>query len=247
MSYRLLAAIGITAYLMLLVATLPATMLDAALAHASNGRLRMVQAEGTLWSGSAQIEILDARQRTSIAIPMSWRVSLRTLWRAQLGCEIELDRSGRYIPVTLSRNALKLSGADLNVSAAVFGIALPQVAPLALGGTLLAHISSLEVTRTDIRTDAHIQWRDASSALVRVVPLGNYQAQVGNSPPGLTLTLHTLQGPLQIEGKGAWNPGMRASFAGSATTPLEHRAALSPLLRLIASENTDGSFALQYH
>ena len=85
MSYRLLAAIGITAYLMLLVATLPATMLDAALAHASNGRLRMVQAKGTLWSGSAQVEILDARQRTSIAIPLSWRVSLLTLWRDK-GC-----------------------------------------------------------------------------------------------------------------------------------------------------------------
>ena len=108
------------------------------------------------------------------------------------------------------------------------------------------HLSSIEVTRADIRTDANIQWRDASSALVRGAPLGNYEARMGNSPHGLTGILRTLQGPLQIEGQGVWHPGTRPSFAGSARTPLEYRDALSPLLRLIASENADGSFALQF-
>jgi len=56
--------------------------------------------------------------------------------------------------------------------------------------------------------------------------------------------LRTLEGPLQLEGKGTWSNGAAPSFLVTARVPAQHQEQLAPLLRLIAVERGAGNFEL---
>jgi hypothetical protein len=56
--------------------------------------------------------------------------------------------------------------------------------------------------------------------------------------------LRTLEGPLQLEGKGTWSNGAPPSFLVTAQVPAQHREQLAPLLGLIAVERGAGRFEL---
>jgi len=47
-----------------LIVLAPATLIDARLERASDGRLRLAEASGTLWSGAGQIEMRDRMRRS---------------------------------------------------------------------------------------------------------------------------------------------------------------------------------------
>jgi hypothetical protein len=63
--------------------------------------------------------------------------------------------------------------------------------------------------------------------------------------PAVRATLHTLQGPLRLDGKGSRTHGDSPAFLAMARIPPQHQQQLAPLLRLIAVERGDGSFELQ--
>lgn len=93
-----LLAIGLGAYALALIATAPATLADAGLQGASDGRLRLADAQGTLWSGTGQIEVRDAGGRTGVAKSLAWRVAPESLLRGRLVCELGLEQATTRFP-----------------------------------------------------------------------------------------------------------------------------------------------------
>lgn len=244
MSWKLLAA-GLAAYAIVLVATLPATVVDANLRSASDGRLRLAQAQGTLWSGSGQLEIRDAGGRSGVARSIAWRVLPASLLRGRLACEVELDQAAKRFPVTISLSGVELADADINLPVAAMGLMVPKLAPLELTGEMRIHIANVAVGRNGMRGNAVLQWRAAGSALATVAPLGDYELLVDGKDAAIGATLRTLQGPLQLDGKGTWNYGDKPVIVATARIPPQYQQQLAPLLRLIAIERGDGSFELQ--
>ena len=242
--WRLLA-IGLGAYALALIITAPATLVDAGLRRASEGRLRLAEAQGTLWSGTGQLEIRDTSGRTGVAKSLAWRVLPESLLRGHLVCEVGLEQAARRFPVTLSLSRIQLTNADFSLPAAALGLAVPKLAPLELTGEMQFRVSSLSIGRGAARGRATLQWHAAGSALSPVSPLGNYELRIDGEGSVVRATLHTLQGPLQLDGKGAWTYGDNPAFLAIARVPLQHQQQLAPLLRLIAVERGDGSFELQ--
>ena len=74
MKRRYLFAIWLVVYALGVIATAPATLIDAELQHISRGKLRLVEAQGTLWSGSGQIEIRDSGGRAGVAKSFAWHI-----------------------------------------------------------------------------------------------------------------------------------------------------------------------------
>ena len=240
-----LFAVGLAAYAIALIATAPAALLDAGLQRASEGSLRLAEAQGTLWSGSGQIEMRDKGGRAGVASSLSWRVVPESLLRGHLVCEVELGHAARRFPVTLSLSRIELANADLNLPATVLGMGVAKLAPLGLTGEVQVHVASLSIARNALEGNATLQWRAAGSALTPLSPLGDYELRLDGEGATLNATLRTIEGPLRLEGKGSWTRGARPAFLGMASVPPQHQQQLAPLLRLIAVERGAGSFELR--
>jgi len=227
------------AYALGLVATAPATLLDAGLQQASDGRLRLAEARGTLWSGSGKIEIRDANRRSGIASNVAWHILPLHALRGRLLYQVALDHAVKHFPVTITLQRVEFADADINLPAVALALAVSKLAPLML------HVNRLAFARGTVHGSATLQWRAAGSALTRVSPLGDYEVRLESDGSSLRAFLRTLQGPLQLDGGGSWKSGSSPEFLGTARVPPQHQQQLSPLLRLIAVERGDGSFALQ--
>jgi len=147
--------------------------------------------------------------------------------------------------VTLSWSRIELANADVNLPAAVLGLAVPKLAPLGLTGDAAIHIATLTMARDAIAGSAALQWRAAGSALSPVSPLGDYELRVDGAGRTARAILRTIEGPLQLDGKGSWTHGARPVFLATARVLPQHQEQLAPLLRLIAIERGEGNFELQ--
>jgi len=240
-----LIVLGLGAYAFALFTTAPAGLIDAGLRQASGGALRLAEAHGTLWSGTGQIELRDPMRRTGVAKSVAWQVQFAYLLRGQLRCEVGLDHAAKRFPVTLSLAGIEVADADIDLPAAALGLGVPKLAPLGLSGDLLLHVARLSFARSAIHGNATLQWRAAGSAFSRVSPLGNYEMRLEGDGAALRASLRTLQGPLQLDGKGTWTSGGNPAFLGTARIAPEQRQQLAPLMRMIAVERGEGNFELQ--
>ncbi|CAG4883518.1 conserved protein of unknown function [Georgfuchsia toluolica] len=245
MSRWLLIGLGLAVFALGLIATAPSTLIDARLAQASAGALRLAEASGTLWSGTGQIEILDVNRRSGIAKSIAWKIRPAYLLRGKLRYEVTLDRAPRHFPVTITPSRIEVEDADIDLPAAALGLGIPKLAPLGLTGDMLLHIARLTFGRDSIQGNATLQWRGAGSAFTRVSPLGDYELRLDGDGATVRTSLRTVQGPLQLDGEGSWYGGGNLAFSGTAHIPPQHQQQLAPLLRMIAVERGDGSFALQ--
>jgi len=240
---RWMLATGLgTFFAMALIATAPATLLDARLRDASNGRLRIAEAQGTLWSGTGLLELRDERGRSGLARTLAWRLTPAALLRARLGYEVELGPLSRPFPVTISWSRIELAEADISLPAVALGHVVPKLATLGLTGDMNLRIPRLSIGRDSTQGDATVQWRSAGSALSPVAPLGDYELRIRGEGSTVRTTLHTLAGPLQLDGQGAWASGRKPEFLATAHMAPQFRQQLAPFLRLIAVERGDGSF-----
>lgn len=244
MSRWRLIGFGLTAYALVLIATAPASLIDARLEQASAGALRLAEASGTLWSGTGQIEIRDANRRGGVAKSVAWRVRPAYLLRGKLLYEVALDHAVQRFPVTISASRIEIADANINLPAAALGLGAPKIAPLGLTGDMLLHVARLAFARGSVQGNATLQWRGAGSAYTPVSPLGDYELRIEGSGAAVQASLRTLQGPLQLDGQGSWSSGGNPQFQGSARVPPQHMQQLAPLLRMFAVERGDGRFDL---
>ena len=244
MSRWRLFGLGLAAYALGLVATAPATLIDARLDEASAGALRLAEARGTLWSGTGQIEIRDAYRRSGLAKSIAWRIRPAYLLRGNLVYEVALDNTDKRFPVTASPSQIEIAEADISLPAAALGLGVPKLAAIGLTGDMQLHVPRLAFARGAVRGNATLQWHGAGSAFTRVSPLGDYELRLEGDGATVHATLRTLQGPLQLEGQGSWSSGRNPEFQGSARVPPQQMQQLAPLLRMIAIERGEGRFEL---
>jgi general secretion pathway protein N len=240
-----LIAIGLTIYTVAVIATAPATLIDARLQHASHGSFRLAEARGTLWSGSGQIEVRDSAGRIGVAKSLAWRFLPESLLRGRLVCEVGLDQSAKRFPVTISLSRIEVANADVSLPATVLGLGLPKLAPLGLTGDVLLHVANLTIERKEMQGNATLLWRDAGSVLTPISPLGDYELRLDGEGATVHAYLRTIQGPLRLEGQGSWANGNNPVFLATAQVAAQHQQQLAPLLRLIAVERGEGNFELR--
>ena len=138
-----------------------------------------------------------------------------------------------------------ISRHDISLPATVLGLGVPKLAPLGLTGDVLIHVTSLSIARNRMEGNATVHWRAAGSSLTPVSPLGDYELRLDGEGMTVHAFLRTIEGPLQLEGKGSWTQGDSPAFLAMARVPPQHQQQLAPLLRLIAVERSEGRFELQ--
>ena len=238
---------GFCAYAVFLLALAPATLLDSGVQRATGGRVRLAEAHGTLWSGTAQLEFRDATGRTGVGRYLSWQFQPQSLLRGKLGVEVDIADAVKPFPLSLSLSRLEISDAQFVLPAAALGVAAPRLALIGPTGDLFFRISNFYFARGAVSGNAVVEWRFAGSALTPVSPLGDYELRLDGGSGGLSASLRTLKGPLYLEGKGLRANNGPPTFSATARVDPQLLPQLAPFLRLIAIERGEGVFELQFN
>jgi general secretion pathway protein N len=240
------------------VAQAPAQWLADGLHRATDARLLLAEARGSLWNGSAVLVLTGgAGSRDAAALPGRLHWQLRPGWRglhltAQQACCLPGDLRLQWQPgwgdytVTLGDGAAAAPGASAPPerqighwpAAWLAGLGTPWNT-LQLGGQLQLASPGLQLQSVAgrLRLDGSLSLalQDVSSRLSTLPSLGSYRLQVqgaGRAGEATTLQLSTQDGALRLSGSGQWT-GARLRFLGEARATDGQESALSNLLNII--------------
>ena len=218
----------------------PAAWLAAALLEATQGRVNVVEARGTVWSGSGRLLLAGGSgSRDSAALPGRIDWTLRPTWA---GASLKL-RAVCCTPSPLHARVhwgwdaqdVRFDNSSSEWPTAILaGLGTPWNTVQAEGSLQLT-TQDLVIKRFDGRLslsgNAQVRAVDVSSRLSTVRPMGSYQLLLaGGASP--TLELSTLSGTLKLSGTGNW-VGPRLRFSGVASVESELSGAFTNLLNII--------------
>ncbi len=232
----LLAAAGVA------VTTAPARFVDLALERATLGRVRLAEAEGTVWQGAGRLVFADLGeenpQRLStpgVAVPgrVSWAVRPWPLFAGLVDAAISVDGmpqpvrlQGSFVEMRVGPGALTLPSVELSRLGSPWNSIRPS-------GALAVRWEPLTVRGGHLHGRATIELREAASAMTPVRPLGSYRVDIDGQGPQADVGLQTLSGPLQLTGKGTWNARTGLRFEADARAEPNEAERLQSFLGLV--------------
>ncbi len=229
----------------------PARWAAWAVEQASDGRLRLDAPRGTVWNGSAGLVVTGgAGSRDTATLPSRVHWQLRPALPATLRLSLSADcctRSPMEGTVSWSPGVVRWELADGPASHWpsdwLAGLGTPWNT-LGLEGGLEVATRQLRLQwseqRLQVSGRAEVTVRDAATRLTPLRPVGSYRLTLeGGAVPGLHL--QTLEGGLQLSGRGQWVGG-RLRFAGEARAQPGTEAALDNVLNIIGRR--DGARSL---
>lgn len=234
---------GLLGLVLVLVLFAPARWLAAAVYEGTSGRVQLVEARGTVWTGSARLLLAGgAGSRDSAVLPgqIDWRLS-----PGWLALNLQLRADCCTTTPLRARLSRTFTGTALQVSDAVSQWPATLLAGLGTPwntvqaeGTLQLATQGLSVKwfegRLAVSGIADLTALGLSSRLSTLKPMGSYRLRLNGNSGGSTATLElsTLEGSLQLTGSGRWI-GPRLRFQGVASAAPEREAALANLLNII--------------
>jgi general secretion pathway protein N len=214
-----------------LAAFAPATLLDRRLAYATAGKLRLADAEGTVWQGRGLV--VDGGGR--FAIPVAWRTSRSQLLRGTLAVELQ-PVGGTTTPtglVQLGNDRLSLQSLAVEAPARALASTLPARGMPVLGGTVTISAPSFASGNGAATGTLAARWRGARLVVGDVVAdVGTVELALAPQGSGLGGRLSSSGGDLRVEGTvtiAGRNLGVDATVTPQATVPPQIALALAAL------------------
>ena len=247
MKGRLLLGLATSAAMGALLATLllaPATWLSRAVREATDGRVLLAGAQGTLWTGSTQLLLSGGAQSQSLSqLPQGLQWHVRPTWTglqieltapccAPQGMKLDLGVQGMGLALTLQDQQSRWPAQLLT------GLGTPWNT-LQLQGDLDLQSQNLSLQLSAQHWSSTgqlvLQARGMSSQLSTLRPMGSYTLTLqGGATP--SVQLQTAQGPLHLSGEGQWVGG-RLRFNGEASAEPSQEAELANLLNIMGRRN----------
>jgi general secretion pathway protein N len=235
------AILGAGAYLVFLIANLPAAWLGVALERSSAGALALGDARGTVWKGQGALAVRAGSGFRSIA-DIEWRCNPLSVFAGRLGIALSSVAPGASLRANVSfgLRSVRLQNVEASAPAALLGPAVPAAAFAKPEGRLRVRADSLEIAPDSVRGAATVEWAEAGA--LGVTRLGDYRLQITGSGERAAIKLATLRGDLRVNGDGEWRASQPkvVQMRGVAETSLD-RKDLEPLLQLLVGEGSGPS------
>jgi general secretion pathway protein N len=239
------AGLGLAAYSVFLLATIPAAWVGAQLQAALPGRIEVSNAQGTLWRGQARVSFAPSRNRVSLDA-VEWSFAPSRLFAGEIAFDTRARGGGLQAAAQLAQsfNGWRVRGLRAEGDAAGLAIVVPIVTAWRPAGPIAISSPEIAIRGREARGSLDLEWRDASTALSDVRPLGSYSATwKADSGPG-KIEVKTLRGPLRVSGTGTASASGFA-FSGEARGEADAAKQLEPLLDLMGPRRPDGARALE--
>ena len=221
----------------------PASWVASMVSRASAQRVQLVEPRGTVWDGEARL-VLSGGPSSTEALALPGRVS----WRLRPGfgslqMQLEADCCTREAVSMVVHPRWRSAQVHLADATSTWpaGVLAGLGGPwhrVQAGGRLVLRTEGMSLEwnegRVALLGSARLDALGLSSRLTTLRPLGSYRLQLtGSGPSGQPLLeLQTLEGSLQLSGRGQWN-GARWGFRGQASASSEHELVLGNLLNII--------------
>jgi len=198
----------------------------------AQGRLRLVDARGTVWSGSAMLGLSDGRQVTLLPGRLSWKIGFAAIASGRVTADVSHPALAAPLAVSLAAKSIALTAGQAELPAALLAALGAPFNTVRPGGTLGLRWTDVELKGGGLAGKLQIDWSEAQSAVSTVAPLGSYRLQVTGAGDTARLQLDTVRGPLRLEGSGTVKGG-RVSFKGTASADPDMRPALIGLISVL--------------
>jgi len=198
-----LAVLGIVAYLVFLLANLPAAWLGFALERSSRGAFALGDPAGTLWKGSGLLALRSGGAFRGIA-DLQWSCNPLSLFAGRLSVALSgaAPDTGLRASVSLGAGSVRFRNVEINAPAALLEPVVPAAAFAKPDGRLRVLADSFEIGEASLVGAATVEWVEAGvSGLQR---LGDYRLQITGNGERAGLKLATLRGDLRLTGEGEW-------------------------------------------
>jgi general secretion pathway protein N len=241
------AVLGIAAYGVFLAATVPARFVAAMVQSETQGRMRMSDASGTLWRGSAKA-VVGSPGGTLALDRLDWRFLPGRIAAGRIAFEMKAGSPGLEAggEVGKSFSAWEVRDFDARGNVSLLAAVLPWIAAWRPDGTALASSPSFSWNGREARGELRIEWRGAGLSLASVRPLGTYRAEVRAEGGPARMKVTTVDGPLRVAGQGTLTLPSRFEFSGEARAEGADAKSLESLLDLMGVRRADGSRALDW-
>jgi len=234
--------IFVSAFLLTLFVNAPASLVDWGLQRASQGRVLLANANGTIWNGSAT-PALRSQNGRFVTLPfLHWEISLRSIFTGKILTRLQWDnqQSGPVTEAILSFTQLELRHTLLRLPARVLEEASPMLKAVQFRGELQIESSNLIFSKRGMEGTALVDWRQASSALSSIAPLGDYHLALEGTGERIHIALTTNSGMLFLEGDGNWLASRGLEFHGKAHASTGNNNNLAELLSHLGPEISPG-------
>lgn len=180
--------------------------------------VHVIDASGTLWDASATVAVGVGGLQRSLPDPLQWRLHFYG------GPHLVVTHPWLRGPLKLapSWRGLRMSAQSLQLPASVLTTVHGLFNTLDPGGEVLLNWPELYVGNgvvavKDSSPLLSVQWRNASSSLTRIQPMGEYTLILSQGASDtMALALDTTRGPWMMQGSGTLSPSGRAQFDGKA-------------------------------
>jgi len=227
--------------LILVVAYFPIRWLSATVAKTTSCQVALLQPEGTLWKGSAQLGFSEIQAGASATCRSPQISAERFAWTTQcsvsnLKCRwlIQYANMARPLELTVRPSAITLASNQIELPANMVEVAGGLMRSLHLRGKLDIRWEDL-ILDSSPKGLVEVRFLNIASPISPVKPLGSY-ALTFQFKQALTLDVSTINGPLLLTANGSIEKG-RLSLQGEATASPESIDSLIGLLSIIGKKD----------
>lgn len=194
-------AVGAVLLAVALVATAPASLLDAPIAGASGGQLRLADAAGTVWDGSGDLVLLPSGTRE----PLRWRLDALPLLHGEVRATLAAAAAGAHdTTIVYGHDHFEIRAFDLALPAGVVvGAAGNARWAQGIGGTLQVHVDHLLWLPNALDARLTAQWQDAGVPGPRAdapIALGEVDVELDGHGTEISGPVRNRGGDVEING-----------------------------------------------
>ncbi len=229
----------------------PAALLDSRIADATQGRVRIASASGTVWTGTGDIVLLPRGTRR----PMAWHIEAWPLMTGEVRGTLAPAGSGTpRATFAFGHGRASLGGldADLPMDALLQTAGVPA-ALSAAGGHIVAHVGQFVRTADALEADLSLQWLDANlpaPAPGLRIALGDITVDLRGSGAQIGGPVSNRGGDVEISGRitldAALPPSLDATLRPRTGIDRDRADAMATALSLIAMSDGQGGYRLAW-
>lgn len=207
---------GVLTYCAALAAMLPAAWIAHALQTQSNGRLELRDAGGTAWSGSGRLFARSPHGALVDLGTLRWNASAWSLPTLRIRASVTHGTAAHPMLVEVSPWGLAVQRLKVDLPGAAVAAFAPSLATLGPEGSIHVRSDSLRVERGSMLGLADVEWHGLRLSGAQGVLLGSHVARLRGGGERVDIDVSTLDGPLSVRAKGAWNRATGLTLAGTA-------------------------------